>query len=74
MGWGCAAGFHADKDTIWSEEFQAYLYEKTIAGLFNIPGLAGTTPWILADFRSPRRPLPKLKDMWNGRGDRSRRI
>jgi beta-glucuronidase len=26
------------------------------------------TPWILADFRSPRRPLPGVEDGWNRKG------
>jgi len=67
-GGGAQYGFHADKETVWSEEFQAYLYEKTLQGLGNIPGYSGTTPWILADFRSPRRPLPIIQDMWNRKG------
>jgi beta-glucuronidase len=28
----------------------------------------GTTPWILKDFRSPRRPLPGIQDFWNRKG------
>lgn len=67
-GGGALYGFHADKDTVWSEEYQAYLYEKTLEGIFNIPGLSGFTPWILADFRSPRRPLPVIQGMWNRKG------
>ena len=68
--WGAGAlyGKHGSKDMVWSEEFQAYLYEKTIEGIFNIPGLSGMTPWILADFRSPRRALPVIQDMWNRKG------
>ncbi len=67
-GGGALYGYHADKDTVWSEEYQAFLYEKTLEGIFNIPGLSGVTPWILADFRSPRRPLPVIQDMWNRKG------
>jgi len=26
------------------------------------------TPWILTDFRSPRRPLPIIQDHWNRKG------
>jgi beta-glucuronidase len=26
------------------------------------------TPWILADFRSPRRVLPNVQDGWNRKG------
>jgi beta-glucuronidase len=33
-----------------------------------IPHLNGMTPWILADFRSPRRSLPIIQDFWNRKG------
>ena len=32
------------------------------------PGLAGTTPWILKDFRSPRRHVPEIQDDFNRKG------
>lgn len=58
----------ADEETVWSEEYQAHLYEQTLKGINNIPGLSGFSPWILADFRSPRRPLPIVQGMWNRKG------
>jgi beta-glucuronidase len=36
--------------------------------LEKIPGFAGCTPWILCDFRSPRRQLPDIQDGWNLKG------
>ncbi|GJM64112.1 glycoside hydrolase family 2 TIM barrel-domain containing protein [Persicobacter diffluens] len=68
--WGAGAkyGYRADDQTIWSEDYQAYFYQKTLEGINNIPNLAGFTPWILADFRSPRRPLANIQDMWNRKG------
>jgi len=33
-----------------------------------IPGLAGLSPWLLVDFRSPRRPLPGIQDYFNRKG------
>jgi beta-glucuronidase len=36
--------------------------------LERIPFLRGMTPWILSDFRSPRRPLPGIQDYWNRKG------
>lgn len=33
-----------------------------------IPQLRGMTPWILADFRSPRRVLSDIQDGWNRKG------
>jgi beta-glucuronidase len=36
--------------------------------LDKIPGFSGCTPWILCDFRSPRRLLPDIQDGWNLKG------
>lgn len=36
--------------------------------LEKIPGFSGCTPWILYDFRSPRRLLPGVQDGWNIKG------
>ena len=35
---------------------------------FSIPALAGMTPWVLMDFRSPRRPLAGVQDFYNRKG------
>ncbi|HYD85566.1 MAG TPA: glycoside hydrolase family 2 TIM barrel-domain containing protein, partial [Opitutus sp.] len=61
-------GLHADKLTRFSEEYQEDLYVQTLAMLQKIPAWRGTTPWILCDFRSPRRPLPHVQDGWNRKG------
>jgi beta-glucuronidase len=68
FGGDALQGFHADNLTRFSEEYQADLYRKTLAMLQQIPQWRGCTPWILCDFRSPRRPLPKLQDGWNRKG------
>jgi len=44
------------------------MYIKTLDMLVKIPQLRGITPWILCDFRSPRRPLPGIQDGWNRKG------
>jgi beta-glucuronidase len=36
--------------------------------LEKIPQLRGMSPWILCDFRSPRRPLAGFQDGWNRKG------
>jgi beta-glucuronidase len=36
--------------------------------LNKIPQLRGTIPWILMDFRSPTRNIPKLQDGYNRKG------
>lgn len=61
-------GYHADSLTRFSEEYQEYLYRETLEMLNTIPQLSGISPWILVDFRSPRRPLPKIQDGWNRKG------
>ena len=61
-------GLHGDTTTRFTEEYQAELYRRTLPMLERIPGFSGCTPWILFDFRSPRRPLPGIEDGWNIKG------
>jgi len=61
-------GYHGDKRQRWTEEYQKDLYEHQIAMLRKIPSLRGMSPWILTDFRSPRRPLPRIQDFFNRKG------
>jgi len=68
LGGGALQGYHGDALTRWTEEYQASVYEHQIRMLKRIPFLRGTAPWILADFRSPRRPLPHIQDYWNRKG------
>jgi len=62
------AGFHSDAQTRFSEEYQADFYRRTLPMLEKIPGFSGCTPWILCDFRSPRRLLPEIQNGWNLKG------
>jgi len=68
FGADAAYNFHADPDTRFSEEFQEALYQHQLKLLDRIPFLRGTSPWILMDFRSPRRPLPGIQDFFNRKG------
>ncbi len=68
FGGGAKAGYHGAKNQRWTEEFQENLYIENTAMLDKIEGLAGTTPWILKDFRSPRRVLPDVQDYYNRKG------
>ena len=68
LGGGALQGYHGDTLTRWSEEFQESLYEHQVNMLKKIPFLQGTTPWILMDFQSPRRPLTGIQDGWNRKG------
>ena len=68
VGGSALAGFHADDETKWSEEYQESLYKYQIPFMQTITGLRGMTPWILTDFRSPRRQHPYYQDFWNRKG------
>jgi beta-glucuronidase len=68
FGGGALQGLHGDSLTRWTEEFQDYLYKESIGMFDKIDGLAGMTPWILADFMSPLRQLPGIQDGWNRKG------
>jgi len=68
FGGDAKQGLHGSPGQIWTEEYQERLYERQIAMLRRIPFLAGTSPWILKDFRSPRRPLPGVQDYFNRKG------
>jgi beta-glucuronidase len=61
-------GYHGEAHTRWTEEYQENLYEHQIVMLKRISFLRGMTPWILKDFRSPRRPLPRFEDYFNRKG------
>jgi beta-glucuronidase len=61
-------GYHGEAGVRWTEEYQKNLYEHQLGMLKKIPSLRGMTPWILTDFRSPRRPLPRIQDFYNRKG------
>jgi beta-glucuronidase len=68
FGAGAKHGYHASDSTRWSEEYQANVYRYQLAMLEKISFLRGMSPWILVDFRSPRRSLPGIQDFWNRKG------
>jgi beta-glucuronidase len=68
FGADARAGLHGDALTRFSEEYQADLYRRQLAMLARVPAVRGMSPWILVDFRSPRRPLPGVQDGWNRKG------
>jgi beta-glucuronidase len=61
-------GNHGDPLTRWTEEYQENAYQHQVSMLKRIPFLRGTCPWILMDFRSPRRPLTGIQDFHNRKG------
>jgi len=68
FGAGAKAGNHGPRHHRWTEEYQEYFYQQTLAMAEKIPFLRGASPWILKDFRSPRRFHPLYQDFWNRKG------
>ena len=68
FGGGAKAGYHGEVNQRWTEEFQENLYKQNVNMLDKIDGLAGTTPWILKDFRSQKRLLNGIQDYYNRKG------
>jgi beta-glucuronidase len=61
-------GTRGPKEHLWTEDYQAWLYEETLKLVDRTPGCAGISPWLLKDFRSPRRWHGKHQDFWNRKG------
>ena len=61
-------GNHGSKNQRWAEEQQVNVYEHQFVMINNIPQVRGLIPWILMDFRSPGRNIPKLQDGFNRKG------
>jgi beta-glucuronidase len=61
-------GNHGGPDQRWAEEQQVNVLEHQFVMLNKIPQLRGVVPWILMDFRSPGRNIPKLQDGFNRKG------
>ncbi|MFT7775060.1 glycoside hydrolase family 2 protein [Roseateles sp.] len=70
FGADALAGYHdlGEQPRKWSEEFQAAYYRATLSMLARIPNLRGISPWVLKDFRSPRREHPVFQNGWNRKG------
>lgn len=68
FGADALAGYHDAGVKKFSEEYQAEYYRNTLAMASKIPTLAGMSPWVLKDFRSPRREHPLLQNGWNRKG------
>lgn len=68
FGGSALQGRHGDKTERWTEEYQEELYKQNTKMFESIDGLAGISPWILVDFRSPRRQLNGIQDFFNRKG------
>jgi len=70
LGAEALAGFHdlSPSPHKFSEEYQADFYRQNLKMAAKIPFLRGMSPWILKDFRSPRRQNPVYQQGWNRKG------
>ncbi len=68
FGAGAKYGLRGANTKRWTEDYQNHLYQETLKMIDGIKQLRGISPWILVDFRSPRRVLPEVQDLWNRKG------
>lgn len=64
----CGQSGNADTAASWGENYQEKLYRDNLTMFRNVPNLAGVSPWILFDFRSPFRFHPTNQQGWNRKG------
>ena len=65
---GAGAKYGNKTNKIWSEGYQAKLYEHQLEMLANNPQIQGISPWVLKDFRAMLRPLAGIQDFYNRKG------
>ncbi len=68
FGGGALYNHHGTKNERWTEDYQSEIYRYQVKMFETIPMLKGISPWILKDFRSPRRLLPEIQDNFNRKG------
>lgn len=67
-GADAVAGLRGDPLERWTEDYQALLLDQTTAVAARTPFIQGTMPWVLKDFRSPRRWHAVHQRFWNRKG------
>lgn len=68
FGADALAGNRGPREKLWTEDYQAWLYEETLKIVDRTQGCVGISPWLLKDFRSPRRWHGKYQQYWNRKG------
>ncbi|MEE4143422.1 MAG: glycoside hydrolase family 2 TIM barrel-domain containing protein [Halieaceae bacterium] len=68
FGAGAKAGFRSPEALLWSEEYQARVYEAQLDMLQHSPLVQGMSPWVLKDFRAALRPLNGIQEFYNRKG------
>lgn len=73
FGAEATSGLHGNKNEQWTEEYQEEVYRNQFATILGSGRVAGLAPWLLYDFKTPRRLNPRQK-MYNLKGlaDRSK--
>jgi len=62
-------GFHADSITRFDEEYQEWYFKEQTAMFKRMQAnFVGLSPWVLVDFRSPKRNNPLYQEGWNRKG------
>ncbi|MDR0760465.1 MAG: hypothetical protein LBF74_10225 [Treponema sp.] len=67
FGGGARSGQRGSVNDLFSEDFQKALYIKQVAAFKQFPFIAGLSPWILYDFRCPRR-FNRYQEGYNRKG------
>jgi len=67
FGGDARLGRRGNKDQLWTEDHQKRLYEQQTEVFKKCPYIAGISPWILYDFRCPRR-LNRYQENFNRKG------
>jgi len=67
FGADARAGFRGSIEELFSEEMQAHIYGQQLAAIGACPYVKGLSPWILYDFRSPRR-MNRYQEGFNRKG------
>lgn len=68
FGADALAGHRGPREERWTEDYQAWLYEEQLKLVDRTPGCVGLSPWVLKDFRSPRRWHARFQEYWNRKG------
>ena len=67
FGGDARLGHRGTIDELWTEDKQKHIYEQQVITFKKCPYIAGVTPWILYDFRCPRR-FNRYQEGFNRKG------
>jgi beta-glucuronidase len=75
FGAEAVAGLHGPVGEAWTEEYQAEVYRKQLEAILRSGAVSGLAPWLLYDFKTPRR-LNSQQKMYNLKGlvDRTKKV